>query len=97
MKPFLDPIDRMLISRAVERFNPLNMEVGQLICSTEVADTKLIYKLFKIGEGTVEIALPDMVMVTVPVASLYDPNEIARVASEHIMAYREAEATKDLV
>jgi hypothetical protein len=60
-----------IAEQANVEFDPTTLEIGQLICSLDVGNDKF-YKVFGIGVDTVDIALPDMVMVTVKKSSLYD-------------------------
>jgi len=49
------------------------LEVGELICTVALGNNCKQYKIFQINEATVTISLPDMVMETVEISSLYYP------------------------
>ena len=72
-----------IAKEAAIRFDASTLGVGGLICSTAVGNDKA-YKIFKINESTVEIALPDMIMVTVDTTSLYDPSDAEDILWDRI-------------
>ena len=74
-------------NKVFQHDHPL-LEKGELICTVELGNNCKQYKIFKINEdNTVNIALPDEVMKTVPVSSLYYPYMAIKL-------YLEREATE---
>ena len=81
-----------IAEEAKNRLDTSTLQIGQLVCSLAVGDNRdLAYKIFKVNDTTVEIALPDLVMVTVSKDSLYDPNDAVQIFWERV---GEAQLTK---
>lgn len=61
--------------KANQRFqeSPSKLIVGDLICTLELGNNCLQYKIYEVNDDTVVIAVRDLVMHVVPKSSLYDP------------------------
>lgn len=82
----MDTVFQTISIRATEEFNPASMRVGDLVGTTELGNNTITYKIFKINaDATVEICLPDLVMHTVPVSSLYKGVDARRLYNEHVV------------
>lgn len=96
----IDKIYATAIDGAKKQFKPENLQIGDLVCSSEAENPRMVYKVFEITGDRVNIALPDMVMVDVSINSLYNAS-VAEQIGEVLIAnvnvqMREIAATQGL-